>query len=162
MIVFPSTIMVILEENSNSLVILVTLLLRVLCCSAVTVSSVTPWTVARQAPLSMGFSRQEYWSGLPFPPPGDLPNPGSNTSYISCIGRQILCHCAPWEFFHVGIVLVFSGWNYKIPYVGWLEHLFLIVLEAGKSKMKMPANPGLGESSVLGLQVASFSLFYFL
>ena len=37
---------------------------------------VTPWTVAYQAPLSMGFSRQEYWSGLPFPSPGDLPNPG--------------------------------------------------------------------------------------
>ena len=37
---------------------------------------VTPWTVAHQAPLSMGFSRQEYWSGLPCPPPGDLPNPG--------------------------------------------------------------------------------------
>ena len=36
----------------------------------------TPWTVAQQAPLSTGFSRQEYWSGLPFPPPGDLPNPG--------------------------------------------------------------------------------------
>ena len=35
----------------------------------------TPWTVARQAPLSTGFSRQEYWSRLPFPPPGDLPNP---------------------------------------------------------------------------------------
>ena len=35
-----------------------------------------PWTVAHQAPLSMGFSRQEYWSGLPFPPPGDLPDPG--------------------------------------------------------------------------------------
>ena len=35
----------------------------------------TLWTVARQAPLSMGFSRQEYWSGLPCPPPGDLPNP---------------------------------------------------------------------------------------
>ena len=34
------------------------------------------WTVAHQAPLSMGFSRQEYWSGLPRPPPGDLPNPG--------------------------------------------------------------------------------------
>ena len=34
-----------------------------------------PWTVACQAPLSMGFSRQEYWSGLPFPSPGDLPNP---------------------------------------------------------------------------------------
>ena len=37
---------------------------------------VTPWTVARQAPLLMGFSRQEYWSGPPFPSPGDLPNPG--------------------------------------------------------------------------------------
>ena len=37
---------------------------------------VTPWTVAYQAPLSMGFSRQEYWSGLPFPSPGDLPDPG--------------------------------------------------------------------------------------
>ena len=36
----------------------------------------TLWTVAHQAPLSMGFSKQEYWSGLPFPSPGDLPNPG--------------------------------------------------------------------------------------
>ena len=36
----------------------------------------TPWTAARQAPLSMGFPRQEYWSGLPFPSPGDLPDPG--------------------------------------------------------------------------------------
>ena len=36
----------------------------------------TPWPVACQAPLSMGFPRQEYWSGLPFPPPGDLPDPG--------------------------------------------------------------------------------------
>ena len=37
---------------------------------------VTPWTIAYQAPLSMGFSRQQYWSGLPFPSPGDLPHPG--------------------------------------------------------------------------------------
>ena len=36
----------------------------------------TPWTVAHQAPLSLGFSRQEYWSGLPFPSPWDLPDPG--------------------------------------------------------------------------------------
>ena len=36
----------------------------------------TPWTVAYQAPLSMGFSRQEYWSGWPSPSPGDLPDPG--------------------------------------------------------------------------------------
>jgi len=39
---------------------------------------VTPWTAAHHAPLSMGFSRQEYWSGLPRPPPGDLPNQGSS------------------------------------------------------------------------------------
>ena len=37
---------------------------------------VAPWTLASQAPLSTGFSRQEYWSGLPFPPPGDLLDPG--------------------------------------------------------------------------------------
>ena len=46
---------------------------------------VTPQTVARQAPLSMGFSRQEYWGSLPFPPPGDLPNPEIKpTSPASC------------------------------------------------------------------------------
>ena len=39
-------------------------------------SSATPWTIAFQDPLSLGFTRQEYWSGLPFPPPGDLPNRG--------------------------------------------------------------------------------------
>ena len=44
-------------------------------CSVVSDSS-TPWTVAHQAHLSMGFSRPEYWSGLPCPPPADLPNPG--------------------------------------------------------------------------------------
>ena len=37
---------------------------------------VTLWTVARQAPMSLEFSKQEYWSGLPFPPPRDIPNPG--------------------------------------------------------------------------------------
>ena len=45
---------------------------------------VTPWTIAHQAPLSMGFSRQEYWSGLPCPPPGDLPDSGKEpTSLMS-------------------------------------------------------------------------------
>ena len=38
--------------------------------------TLTLWTIAGQAPLSMGFSKQEYWSGLPCPPPGDLPDPG--------------------------------------------------------------------------------------
>ena len=44
-------------------------------CSVMS-NSVTPWTVAHQTPLSMEFSRQEYWSGLPFPSPGNLPNSG--------------------------------------------------------------------------------------
>ena len=44
--------------------------------SSVVANSVTPWTVARQAPLSMKVSRQGYWSGLPFHSPGDLPHPG--------------------------------------------------------------------------------------
>ena len=46
------------------------------CVSSVMSNSGTPWTIAHQAPLSMGFSRQEYCSELPCPPPGDLPNPG--------------------------------------------------------------------------------------
>ena len=48
---------------------------------------VTPWVAARQGPLSMGFPRQEYWSGLPFLPPGDLPNPGIQPSSSALIGR---------------------------------------------------------------------------
>ena len=52
-----------------------------LCASMSVVSDsfVTPWTVAHQALLSMEFSRQEYWSGMPFPPPGDLPDPGTKS-----------------------------------------------------------------------------------
>ena len=50
---------------------------------------VTPRTVAYQAPPSMGFSRREYWSGLPFPSPGDLPNPGTEPGSPHC--RQMLC-----------------------------------------------------------------------
>ena len=56
---------------------------------------VTPWTVAHQTPLSMGFLREEYWSGLPFPSPGDLPNPGINPRSPALVSillpyRQIL------------------------------------------------------------------------
>ena len=51
---------------------------------------VTPWTVACQAPLSMEFSRQEHWSGLPFPSPRDLPNSGMEPSLLR--RRQVLHH----------------------------------------------------------------------
>ena len=52
-------------------------------------SLATPWTVAYQAPLSMGFSRQEYWNGLPFPSPGIFPTQELNLGLLHC--RQILC-----------------------------------------------------------------------
>ena len=54
----------------------------------------TPWTVSCQAPLSMGFSRQECWSGLPFASPGDFPDTGVAPASlkVSCTGRQVLYH----------------------------------------------------------------------
>ena len=60
------------------------------------------WTVAHQGPLSIGFSRQQYWSVLPCPPPRDLPDPGGDqtlASYVSCTGRWVLYHwhhCEAW------------------------------------------------------------------
>ena len=50
----------------------------------------TPWTVACQAPLFMGFSRQEYWSGLSFPPPKDLPNPGTKPASPALVGGYLI------------------------------------------------------------------------
>ena len=57
---------------------------------------VTPWTIARHSPRSMKFSRQEYWSGLPFPPPGmeGIPAKGSNPGLLHC--RQILYPLISW------------------------------------------------------------------
>ena len=62
-------------------------------------NSVTLWTVAHQAPWSMEFSRQEYWSGLPFLSPMGSSQPRDQTciSFIFCIGRWILYHYATWE-----------------------------------------------------------------
>ena len=58
----------------------------------------TPWMGDRQAPLSIGFSRQEYWSGLPFPSPGDLPNPGiepgSPTLQADSLTTELQTPCA--------------------------------------------------------------------
>ena len=65
----------------------------VLNCFSYVQFLVTLWTVAHEAPLSMGFSRKEYWSGFPFPPPGSSqPRDWTLISYISCIGRRVLYH----------------------------------------------------------------------
>ena len=60
---------------------------HVCVCRSVVSNSVTPGTVTHQAPLSMKFSRQEYWSGLPFPPPGDLLGPGFDLASPGLAGR---------------------------------------------------------------------------
>ena len=72
--------------------------LHVLCIASEVSDSETPWTIACQVPLSMGFSQQEYWSGLPFPPSGDLPDPGIGMpptviliqSFKGILGRRML------------------------------------------------------------------------
>ena len=59
----------------------------------------TPWTVAHKAPLSKGFSSQEDWNEVPFPSPGDLPDPGIEPA--SPASRWILYHSATWEAPHI-------------------------------------------------------------
>ena len=84
-------------------------------------SFVTPCTVALQAPLSMGFSREEYWSGLPFPFPGDLPSPGINQTQVSCIAGGFFTSWATRE------LLGKASWRQKCGVVltsgeGWEEN----------------------------------------
>ena len=59
----------------------------------------TPWTAAHQAPLSMGFSKQEYWSGLPCPPAGDLPDPGIEPASLTspALAGGFFTTSATWE-----------------------------------------------------------------
>ena len=71
---------------------------KILMCSVVS-DSATSWTIAHQAPLSMEFSRQGYWSGLPFPPPGDHSNPAIEPmSLVSpALAGRFFYHCTTWE-----------------------------------------------------------------
>ena len=81
----------------------------------------TPWTVAGQAPLSMGFSRQEYWSGLPFPPPGDVPSPGEllateppgkPTGLVGCTTYRVRSATWPGSLLIQSLVLRPNLWVY--------------------------------------------------
>ena len=81
----------------------------------------TSWTAARQAPLSMGFSRQAYWGGLPCPPPGDLLDPGIEpTSPESSNGRWILYHWATWEALLV-LLWIATNWEHDL----WKNYTFI-------------------------------------
>ena len=72
------------KNNKNKIrVVLSSKCMHAGCCFSCVWFFVNLWTVARQAPLSMGFSRQEHWSGLPCPPPGGLPDPGIEPTSVS-------------------------------------------------------------------------------
>ena len=87
----------------------------------------TLWTVAHQAPLSKGLSRQEYWSGLPCPPLEDLPNPRDRTgiSSISCIAGGFFTHWATWV----------ALWNIDSSFKNiWTQYHISTVLQFWKNK----------------------------
>ena len=101
-----------------------TSLLCVLSCFSHVRLSVTSWTVARQAALSMGFSRQEYWSGLPFPSPGDLPDPGiepgtpalqADSLLSELPGKQICIEYLPNDSFSSNYLKIFLNILPKAP-----------------------------------------------
>ena len=78
----------------------------------------TPWTVARQAPLSMGFPRREYWSGLPFPSPGDLLDPGIQPASPSLAGG----------FFTTEPLGKPYNWEYHIFYIIFIGSYLVLFL----------------------------------
>ena len=65
-----------------------------------------PWTIAHQASLSMEFSRQEYWSGLPFPPPRDLPNPGIKPASLASADRFFTTALPGEPLYHLPTIVV--------------------------------------------------------
>ena len=111
-----------------------TRLLLLFSCQAVSNSFVTPWTVAFQAPLSMGFPRQEYCSGLPFPSPGDLPNPGIEPVLLHCrwillslshqgspprkvISKRLSLISFPYHFLYLLCSSYHAAYLYFLPYL---------------------------------------------
>ena len=80
----------------------------------------TPWTVACQAVLSMGFSRQEYWSGLPFPSPGDLPNPGIKPWSPALQADSLLTELQGKPNNKYIYIYIYTNWNFfhlLFPYI---------------------------------------------
>ena len=75
---------------------------------------VTPWTVVHQAPLSVGFSRQEYWGGLPCPPPGDLPRPGIEPAALTspALAGRFLTTGVTWEALPLSVCVLISSYKH--------------------------------------------------
>ena len=103
----------------------------------------TPWTVACQAPLSMGFSRQKYWSGLPFPSPADLPDPGTELQ-VSCIAGRFFTTSATRELNYTSIKIEdpwadLTDWGIQLRETWWV--LFIAICRSLSELMKSPQIP---------------------
>ena len=99
-----------------------------------------PQTVACQAPLSMGFSRQEHWSGLPFPTPGDLPDPGMNPRLLNLLHRQagslsLAPPGEPWTLFYLWVIFILCEAKFATHYISWKWHAFPVALVAQYSQV---------------------------
>ena len=103
-----------------------------ICCSYVMSDSfMTPWPVTRQAPLSMGFSRQEYSSGLPFPSPGDLPDQGIKPKSLALQGGSLLLsHYIRCIYFNERCILFlcWSVYHYTVPWVFVIDFVIKSIL----------------------------------
>ena len=97
-----------------------------------------PWTVAHQSPLSMAFSRQEHWSGLPFPSPGDFPNPGIKTESL------VFLH---WQVFFLFVFLTaVTTWDYK---EGWVPKNWCFWTVMWKRLLRVPWTARRSNQSIL-------------
>ena len=107
---------------------------RVLSCFSHVSLFATPWTIPRQAPLSMGFSRQEYWSGLPQPPPEDLPHPRIKPASLRtpALAGGFFTTSATWEA--PGLPRSSLNHVWTICYMGHMEYLDINCIR------KLPAN----------------------
>ena len=91
---------------------------------------VAPWAVAYQAPLTIKYSRQEYWSGVTFPLPGDLPNPGTELTTLPpvALADRFFITCSTWETYLKTLQnSILSQWEI----VGWLSCILSLPLHPG-------------------------------
>ena len=119
---------------------------------------VAPWTVAHQDPLSMEFSRQEYWSGLPFPTPVDLPNPGSETpSLVSpALVGGFFTSRATWEAHIFNRVVKKKKWQ------TWKEKIILKKIKIKKMKEVVRSEKYTEISNFINLKQSATFLLYLL
>ena len=143
----------------------------------------TPWTVAHWAPLSMGFPRQEQWSGLPFPSPGDLPDPGMET--MSLVSSALASGFLTAELSHQGsphlkleewkeqgtsntdfilnVCLPWYLWHLRSSKFGKTLHLagLEVILDPLSEDTEMWVGGGSVSSTYKGLDICLYKIFWF-